>query len=536
MKQLIYSLLLGTMVAFSSCESKMDEKHNNPDAFTSAEIPYLFSKGVLKAVENDYGDTYTYNFRRIANYIQVTARQEGKDRINLYQNIQDDLGRWENYYVTRMSTLTEIDKIYGTLSPTEQKEFQNYVEAGKIIQVYNTAIATDFFGNMPYSEAFTARDVIYGGSVIFKPKYDAQKDLYYNMLGDLKTAATFFKTATNDDVFKLQDIIYSGDCQKWYKFANSLRLRYAMRISNVDAAKAKEVLSELSLDQLITDNADNAYISVDENSTAVDEGIWRAIKESHTKSQGYYLYAPELMVNKMKGANDPRMQVYFQSATDDEGLVFDENQEIIGYPASADKAIALVNGPDGKKLNEIYGSFNAVTFRNNHHLPVGIGMTAAETYFCLAEAAQRGLFNGNAEEFYNKGIILSIQNYYTYYANSNADKKIDSIAKTDVSDTTLKSWLTSSSYKYNPSNGLEQIATQKWMHLGILQIYENWAEYRRTDLPVLDDDRENSTLLNKENAPVRFLYPSKEASMNTENYNAQSEYNKIDARLWWDVK
>ena len=83
---------------------------------------------------------------------------------------------------------------------------------------------------------------------------------------------------------------------------------------------------------------------------------------------------------------------------------------------------------------------------------------------------------------------------------------------------------------------MEQIATQKWLHLGFLQIYENWAEYRRTDFPILDEDRENGALLNKENAPVRFLYPAKEASMNTENYNAQSEYNKIDARLWWDVK
>lgn len=536
MKHLLYSLLLGSVVAFSSCESKLDEKHDNPDAFTSAEIPYLFSKGVLKTVENDYGDTYTYNFRRLGTYVQVTARQEGKDRINLYQNIQDDLGRWENYYVTRMGSLTEVDKIYATLSPAEQKQFQNYVEAGKIMKAYNTAIATDMFGNMPYSEAFTARNVVYGGSVIFKPKYDAQKDLYYTILEDLKTAAAFFKTAGTDNVFKVQDIIYGGDCAKWYKFANSLRLRYAMRISNVDAAKAKEVLSELSPDQLITTNDDNAYIKVAPTSTHITEYIWRAMKESHTKGQGYYLYAPEGMVNTMKTATDPRLNIYFQPATDDEGDVFEGAVDIIGYPESADKAIALVNGPNGKDLNKLYASYNKVTFRENYNLPIGIGMTAAETFFCLAEAAQRGLAAGNAEEFYNKGIILSIQNYYTYYKESTVDEKDQSVLSTNVSDTALASWLAGSSYKYNSSKALEQIATQKWMHLGILQIFENWAENRRTDLPVLEDDRENGSLLNKENAPVRFLYPAKEASMNTENYNAQSQYNKIDARLWWDAK
>lgn len=229
MKKLLYSLLLGSAVAFSSCESKLDEKHSNPDGFTSAEIEYLFTKGAQKTIENDYADTWNYNFRLIGNYIQTTARQAGKDRINLYQNIQDDKARWENYYVTRMSTLTEIDKIYATLSPEEQTKYQNYIEAGKILKAYNTAIATDFFGNMPYTEAFTARNVVYGGTVIFKPKYDTQKDIYYAILDDLKSAAAYFKTASGDDTFKRQDIIYKGDCNGWYKFANSLApaLRHA---------------------------------------------------------------------------------------------------------------------------------------------------------------------------------------------------------------------------------------------------------------------------------------------------------------------
>ena len=536
MKHILYSLLLGTVVAFSSCESKLDDKHNNPDGFTSAEIEYLFSKGALKAIENDYADTWNYNFRLIGNYIQTTARQAGKDRVNLYQNIQDDKARWENYYVTRMSTLTEIDKMYATLSPDEQAKYQIFVEAGKVLKAYNTAIATDFFGNMPYTEAFTARNVVYGGSVIFKPKYDTQKDIYYSILEDLKSAAAYFKTAAASNTFKQQDIIYKGNCDGWYKFANSLRLRYAMRISNVDPDKAKQVLAELSLDQLITKNADNTYIMVDNQSTAPD-GIWRAMGESHSKAHSYYMYPPEFTVNLLKEATDPRLVVFYQPATDDEGDVYEDSKEIIGYPSSADKAVALVNGPNGTELFKIYGCLNTVTFRKNFQLPVGIGMTAAEVYFCLAEAAQRGLFSGSAEEFYNKGVILSIQNYYEYYKNSDAEKGKDmNIANRDVSDGTLGNWLATSTFKFNPAKALEQIATQKWLHLGFLQIYENWAEYRRTDFPILDDDRENGALLNKENAPVRFLYPSKEASMNTENYNAQSANNKIDARLWWDVK
>lgn len=536
MKHLIYSLLLGSVIALSSCEDKLDEKHNNPDAFTETEIEYLFSQGALNAIENSYGDMYTYNFRRLGVYLQTTAQQTGDSRNNLYQNIQTDLGRWESYYINRMGTLTEIDKIYATLSPEVQKNYQNYIEAGKVLKAFNTAITTDFMGNMPYTEAFTARNVIYGGTVIYKPKYDTQKDIYYMILDDLKSAAAHFKTATSNTTFDRQDIVYKGDCQGWYKFANSLRLRYAMRISNIDPEKAKEVLADLSLEQLITTNAENAVIAVEGGQETAPDGIWRAMKENHTKGGGYYMYAPEKTVNMLKEAYDPRLQVLYQPATDEEGNIIEGSTEIIGYPSSADDAITLVNGPDKARLFEIYGCLNTVTFRKNYKLPVGIGMTAAEVYLCLAEAAQRGLYSGNAEEFYNKAVILSIQNYYSYYKNSDAEGKDETIAKTDVSDATMNSWLATSTFKFKASKALEQIAIQKWLHLGFLQIYENWAEYRRTDFPILDDDRESGTLLNKENAPVRFLYPAKEASMNTENYNAQSEYNKIDARLWWDVK
>ena len=108
------------------------------------------------------------------------------------------------------------------------------------------------------------------------------------------------------------------------------------------------------------------------------------------------MYAPEFTVNLLKEAADPRLVVFYQPATDDEGDVYEESTEIIGYPSSADKAIALVNGPNGTELFKIYGCLNTVTFRKNYQLPVGIGMTAAEVHFCLAEAAQRGLISGNA--------------------------------------------------------------------------------------------------------------------------------------------
>jgi hypothetical protein len=541
---LLYSTALFILL-FTACESEMDDRHFNPDGFTDAKIEYLYSKGASKTIENEYVDYYNQVFRLLGRYLQVIASRDGSGRTNVY-TILNDKSRWENFYVTRMAELAEMDKIYNyKLTDDERKNYIPYMETAKVLKAYNTAFASDLFGAMPYTEAWGARNGIYGQPVNLKPKYDSQKDIYYAILSELETAANYLKTASLDSkielhtIFKKQDIVFKGDLQKWYKFTNSLRLRYAMRISNVDEAKAKEVLGKLTLEDLITDNQDNAYTFLKETQNIGDgTGIWRAIKENHLKSQQYNMFAPELMTAILKEANDPRLTVFFQPATDDDGNVYDPDQEITPYPSSADAAITIRDELTPEEILMKYGVVNTVTFRKNYNLPYGVAITAADVWLLLAEARHRNLISfGSAEDFYYKGIIASVQEYYSYYRNSTETAtQQEDIMKRDISEATLKEWLTGSSYLFNSAKALEQIATQKWMNMGILQPYENWSEYRRTDLPILVDDREKGTLLNKENAPVRFLYPANESSMNGENFSTVADQNYQDKRVWWDVK
>ncbi len=541
MKKIVLYMFIPALALFASCESEMEDRHFNPDGFSDAKIEYLYSRGIIRTIENDYGDHWNHVFRLLGTYTQTLSRETGSGRTNVY-TIQNDKARWNNYYVKRMQELKEMEKIYDyVLTPEQQATYVPYMETAKVLKAFNTAMATDFFGAMPYSEAFGARNYLYGQPVILKPKYESQEEIYNALLNDLETAANYTKTAKLDDkievqkAFKEQDIIYKGNLQKWYKFANSLRLRYAMRISNVAESKAKEVLSKLSIDDLITDNADNAYTYYTVTANYSSNGIWRALRESQNKDNGYG-FAPQLMTKILKESQDPRLYVFFQPASDNDGNIIDKAQEILSYPSSADDAIEITTTTTAAERRNIYGILNTVTYRNNYNLPYGIGITAADVYLLLAEARARNLINwGNAEEFYNKGIILSVQEYYNYYTKSTATTLIDEdIASTDVSESTLQSWIDSSTYKYDSSKALEQIATQKWMHMGILQPYENWAEYRRTDLPVLLDDTEKGILLNKEKAPVRFLYPAIEISMNGDNYSTVSDQNYPDKKLWWD--
>lgn len=541
MKKILLYIPIVAAILLTSCESELNDRHFNPDGFTDAKIEYLYATGIIRTVENDYADHWNYVFRLLGTYTQTLSRESGASRTDLY-TIQDDKGRWDNFYVKRMQELIEMDKIYNyKLSDQQKPNYAPYMETAKVLKSINTTMATDFFGAMPYSEAWGSRNDIYGQPVLLKPKYDSQKDIYYSVLSDLEDAAKYLSTQKLDEsvelhkVFKKQDIIYGGDFSKWYKFANSLRLRFAMRISNVDEAKAKQELAGLKLEDLIIDNKDNAYTRISTNNSG--KGIWRALIESQDKNNGY-AFAPQLMVDILKGANDPRLNVFFQPASNEKGVVIDKTKPIIAYPSSADDAIAIMGSTQADERRRTYGVINTVTFRNNDNLPYGVGITASDVYFLLAEARSRNLIGwGSAEEFYNKGIVLSVQEYFDYYKNSTEKSLKDAdIAATDVSESTLLSWIASSSYKFDQSKALEQIATQKWMHFGILQPWENWTEYRRTDLPVLLDDKENGVLLNQGKAPVRFLYPANEMSMNAQNYATVSDQNYPDKRLWWDVK
>lgn len=537
MKRIFLYTIVLSFITLSSCSDELDKRHTNPDGYTDAYIEFLYTQGAAETINNDYNDYWNYVIPRFSIYTQSIANTTTSDKAATYL-ITSDLNRWSRYYTTRMQELVEMNKIFNyATAETDKEQYVPYIQTGKVLMAYNTLMTTDLLGSIPYSEAWGARNGLYGLPVNLTPKYDSQQDIYNSVLDDLKDAAEFLSSnslstsLSKHNLFLTQDIVYGGDYDKWHKFANSLRLRAAMRISFVDETKAREVLGNLSLSDLITENADNAYTFKENTAFSGDwTGIWRAVRERRQ-----YTYAPENMVNIFNTATDPRLPVYFQPPSDTDGAVTDPDTPIVGMPESADVLRALLMTTT--QMQETYGIVNSTTVRNNNKLPNGIGITASDVYFLLAEARVRNLINwGDAEEFYNKGIILSVQEYYKYYNDSPATAKDASIAATDVSEATLLSWLSTSTYKYDSSKALEQIATQRWIHLWILQPFENWAEYRRTNLPVMVDDHGDNSLLNQQNAPVRVMYSTNEASLNAENYAAVAAQNNPAVKVWWDIE
>src|SRR5687768_9221102 len=115
-----------------------------------------------------------------------------------------------------------------------------------VMKAYTFGLITDLWGDAPYSQALKAEE----GPQFFKPVFDPQRDIYLGILADLETANTLLsKTAGEyENIDASQDVLYEGDVSKWRKFANSLALRYYMRLSLKEPGVAQEGIGKITSD------------------------------------------------------------------------------------------------------------------------------------------------------------------------------------------------------------------------------------------------------------------------------------------------
>ncbi len=391
-----------------------------------------------------------------------------------YDENQLNLG-WENsgfkdVYVDALPVLISM------MSVAKEAGDDAVYDMALIWKVFLLQRITDIWGPTPYTYAGTGAESI---------PYDSQKEVYYAMFEDLKSAITGLSKALESDpslnLFGTNDNIYAGDVSKWIKFANTLRLRMAIRISNADPAKAREEAeAAVATGSLMENNDDNALFDVTDLSS---EGNGMPRMESF-----YQDVMSTNMESVLKGYKDPRMEEYWSPVVESTiNTVFpDEYKSNIGGYHGFSSGADPVEYTYFKAFSK-YGP----RFVDGNQLvtPINV-MNAAETWFLKAEGAWRGWsMGGTATEFYEKGIEISIKQW----------------RESEISDDSIQSYINSSltpvapdNYPYydepmtdipvkfsgNSETQYEQIMTQKWIAL-FPDCYEAWAEYRRTRLPKL---------------------------------------------------
>ncbi|MFG6396429.1 MAG: SusD/RagB family nutrient-binding outer membrane lipoprotein [Muribaculaceae bacterium] len=385
-----------------------------------------------------------------------------------------------------------------------------------VIKIAAMSRVTDTYGPIPYSAIGETTDLAV--------PYDSQKDVYNEFFTELSEAIETLDTHRGSALSPMGDYVYGGDINKWVKFANSLKLRLAMRVSFVDRKLSRQMAEEAIKGGVIESNADNAtwkYFST------LTNPLYTAVMYNSSGSEtGGDTHAAADIICYMNGYDDPRREAYFLKSTFD-GIDY----------------VGLRRG--WETFNKSWGfSFSGVGVKANDPL---IWMTASEVAFLRAEGAAIHNFDmgGNAADFYNSGIALSFEQWgvagaEAYMQNSTARPQayVDPTEQNPyngaLSDITIK-WDDSA----NSETKLERIITQKWIAL-YYNGNEAWAELRRTGYPKLIPVEYNGSggVVDSNEGPQRMPYPQEEYTNNS--YNVTSAVNNLlggpdnmATKMWW---
>lgn len=413
------------------------------------------------------------------------------------QNVNADRYVWTERNTIWNAAYDNLRDVENILKQSEAKGWNNYKGIALVLRAWLFSLATDCYGDVPYSEAIRARE---GYNF---PKYDAQEAIYQGILNDLKIANGILGTS-NEKISG--DVMYNGDIQKWRKLANSLRIRYLMRI----AAKVS-VADEINS---IVNNPDSTPIFQNNNDNAVFN--YRSSPPDqfplYPLNTGFFneFRASKGLLELLVEYEDKRVEIFFRPTPATEATA---NPRYAGIPNGLpDDAALAYNG--GLEFQSKIGRFFYEDAGTPRGLSIakGVLMTYSELQFLLAEAAERGYLFTDAATFYKNGIKASFE-FYGLDASSYLNGGL-------------------ANYSGSQTEKLKSIGFQKWISL-YFQGLEAWFDWRRTGTPDLLPAESNQ---NNNKIPIRFPYPRIEQSLNPKAYQQAVERqgpDDVNTKMWY---
>ena len=540
---------------FASCSDEYMENMNtdpskaatiDPNAqLTTAQLQTYGDLSMMEIYRN-----YHYAFTQQLMGCWNTTNYGGRHTLD-----NNEMSRlWASFYTQSLKNI--IDAQYRTAEDAEKVNINSVL---RIYRVYLMSIITDTYGDAPFSEA--GLGFLEGK---FNPKYDKQEDIYNAFFLELEDAVNKIDP-TKDKV--TGDLIYAGDVTKWQQLANSLRLRFAMRISNVNPTKAQtEFENALAANGgVITDASSDALIKY--MTIAFSFG-----QEAYSDYRGNSLsqllfgndpannpsYLCSTFFNQLYNSGDPRTfkisRCYYDglmSATSPDNRV-DITQEMIEkgidfsprdpgayswepWPTGYDSDICAelaVNNPSvtATMAREVEPKLANNFLKSDNP---GVVMTSAEVKFLMAEATVKKWNCGSvsAEAVYKQGVRAAM------------DFLTDNYGCTATTDAEFDAFIQGrGKFGHTDNQKLEAINTQAWI-LHFTNPAECWANVRRSGYPKLKSPAEygfGQYLTGGTEIPVRLCYPVLESSYNKKSYNEAIERmggtDNWHSLLWWDTE
>lgn len=549
---IILSAALLAGISSSCSDSYMEDLNTDkskansidPNAqLTTAELQTYGDLGMVEIYRN-----YLYAFTQQLMGCWNTTNYGGRHTVD-----NNEMGRiWTSFYPKAIKNLT--DAIHRSAEDGNRKNINAIL---RIYRVYMMSVITDIYGDAPYSEAGLGYL-----KEIYNPKYDTQEDIYNDFFTELKDAASALNAA-NDRI--TGDVIYNGDVAKWIKLANSLRLRYAMRISDVAPEKARKEFEDALASEggVLTSGSDDALIKYMDISFSFGQ-------DSYTDYRGNALsqllfgndpannpsYLCSTFFNQLYNTKDPRTfmiaRFYYDglmSQTSPDNRI-DLTDEITGKGIAMNPcqpgAFSYDPWPQGydsdmmKEIAKTNPSVETTMAREtepklaNNFLRgdnPGVVMTCAEVNLLLAEASlKKWNTGGTMEGFYSKGVRAAM------------DFLADNYGYDRISDNDFNAYIADNGTGHTEQQAKAAINTQAWI-LHFTNPAECWANVRRSGYPRLKSPAEygfRQYLTGGKDIPVRLCYPTLESSYNKPGYDEALKRmggkDSWNTHVWWDVE
>ncbi|MEM7107852.1 MAG: SusD/RagB family nutrient-binding outer membrane lipoprotein [Bacteroidota bacterium] len=449
-------LVLLLLIATSACDNELEELNENDNLPTESRPGLVLPSVVFTTAE-----------------ALTTSAWRFTDQVMQYHTVSDFVN-FNIYDFTPGATNGVWDELYLALGNVQLMEegsreegLEAYLGASLVLRAYVGATLTELWIDAPFSEAGLGLE----GNV--QSTYDDQQSIYTEVLSLLDQANTIF--AASPTFVQDGDVLYNGDVVKWQKLANSLRLRYLLRLSNVSSINADTEIATIISDPtnfpIFEDASDNAVYDY----TGVSPSIPGILNLTSLADLTVF---NEAYVDYLQSVGDPRLDFFARKPTNDpdgphvgieSGIIDPSNQR---DDVSASRLDLFFDNPGLKDF----------TF-----------MSFSEVAFIRAEAALNGWTSDDAQSYYETGVTANMSFWGL---------------------TLPAGYFTQAEAEWNGT--LERLMTQKWVSFYNTASIESWGEFKRTGFPTLVPGPANVT---SDVVPTRFLYPLSEQSLNSANYN-----------------
>lgn len=503
------SLMIGAV----ACTDSFEDFNTNPKAPTEEQMKgdYASTATLISTMIPTVAQGQENNYQMIdqmigCEYGRMTSAKNQWGTQGMFACYNPRLG-WQGIPFT--TTMPQVYTPFFQIRDISGGEGLTYHWAN-LLRIFATIRVSDCYGPTPFS--------MVGGANSYQVEYDNMPDLYNAMFEEIDLVIAGLKeaaTGSGGSLFADVDYIYQGDIAKWAKFANTVKLRMAMRLANPNPALAKQKAEECVNDPagLIQDPTDAAWSTFIPGGNALHKtsDLW---VEGRISAD---------ITSYMNGYNDPRLPLYAKPASD--GSYTGARSGVFNYPLATFPNYSLT----------IYGAQDKL-----------LSISASESWFMRAEGALRGWnMGGTAKELYEQGVQTSMKergadigNYLSSTATPADYVALDEAAyNIGAASTICPAYDESASFETN----LERIIVQKWLG-NFPNGWESWADKRRTGYPKwfpVYNNLSNDGVTSAEGMQ-RIPFPQDEFNTNEANVKAAIQMlggpDNSATKLWWAKK